>query len=145
MIDLMVLNEEGNLIRFGVPENVPVSHKHGWDLVTHGDAGLVFSPGGDYVIVEYLSLPAGDSGDWLSHDITFPILREISRTVFNYFNPDNPNLEDPQARSEREAAAREAAEAAAAAEAEAAENGEPGEDGGNGRSHPAAPAPIPNN
>ncbi len=146
IIDLMVLNEEGNLIRFGVPENVPVSHKHGWDLVTHGDAGLVFSPGGDYVIVEYLSLPAGDSGDWLSHDITFPILREISRTVFNYFNPDNPNLEDPQARSEREAAAREAAEAAAAAEAEAAENGEPGEDGGETAvPTPAAPAPIPNN
>lgn len=146
IIDLMVLNEEGNLIRFGVPENVPVSHKHGWDLVTHGDAGLVFSPGGDYVIVEYLSLPAGDSGDWLSHDITFPILREISRTVFNYFNPDNPNLEDPQARSEREAAAREAAEAAAAAEAEAAENGEPGEDGGETAGPtPAAPAPIPNN
>ena len=121
VIDLMVLNDEGNLIRFGVPEDVPVSHKHGWDLVTHGDAGIVLSPGGAYVIVEYLSLPAGDSGDWLSHDITFPILREISRTVYNYFNPDNPNLEDPQVRSEREAAAREAA--AATAEAEAAQDG----------------------
>jgi hypothetical protein len=90
-------------------------------LVTHGDAGLVFSPGGDYVIVEYLSLPAGDTGDWLSYDITFPILREISRTTFNYFNPTNPNLEDPQARSDREAAAREAA-------AEAAENGDAAEE-----------------
>ncbi len=128
IIELMVLNDEGNLIRFGVPEEVPVSHKHGWDLVTHGDAGIVLSPGGDYVIVEYLSLPAGDTGDWLSHDITFPILREISRTVYNYFNPDNPNLENPQHRAEREAAAREAA--AAEAEAEAAENGgEGGEDG----------------
>ena len=126
VIDLMVLNDEGNLIRFGVPEDVPVSHKHGWDLVTHGDAGIVLSPGGDYVIVEYLSLPADDTGDWLSHDITFPILREISRSVYNYFNPDNPNLEDPQVRAEREAAAREAAAAAAeaAAEAEALENGE---------------------
>jgi beta-lactamase class A len=133
IIDLMVLNDEGNLIRFGVPEEVPVSHKHGWDLVTHGDAGIVLSPGGDYVIVEYLSLPAGDTGDWLSHDITFPILRDISRTVYNYFNPDNPNLEDPQERAEREAAAREAAalaaEEASAAETEAAENGESVEDG----------------
>lgn len=133
VIDLMVLNDEGNLIRFGVPEEVPVSHKHGWDLVTHGDAGLVLSPGGAYVIVEYLSLPAGDSGDWLSHDITFPILRDISRTVYNYFNPDNPNMEDPQVRAEREAAARAAAalaaEETAAAEAEAAANGEIVEDG----------------
>jgi hypothetical protein len=124
IIDLMVLNEEGNLIRFGVPEDVPVSHKHGWDLVTHGDAGLVLSPGGDYVIVEYLSLPAGDSGDWLSYDITFPILREISRTVYNYFNPTNPNLEDPQARSDREAEAREAAAKAT----EQAENGDTAEE-----------------
>jgi hypothetical protein len=96
-------------------------------LVTHGDAGIVLSPGGDFVIVEYLSLPAGDTGDWLSHDITFPILREIARTTYNYFNPDNPNLEDPQLRAEREAAAREAAAQAAeeaAAEAEAAGEGE---------------------
>ncbi len=119
ILDLMVLNKEGNLIRFGVPEDVPVSHKHGWDLVTHGDAGIVFSPGGDYVIVEYLSLRADDTSGWLDHDISFPILREISRTAYNYFNPDHPNLEDPADRSAREAAAREAAAAAATATAEA--------------------------
>ena len=101
IIDLMVLNEEGNLIRFGVPNDVPVSHKHGWDLVTHGDAGIVFSPGGDYVIVEYLSLPAGDTSNWLSHDITFPILRDISRTVYNYFNYQDPYLGDALFEAER--------------------------------------------
>lgn len=137
IIDLMVLNDEGNLIRFGVPEEVPVSHKHGWDLVTHGDAGIVLSPGGDYVIVEYLSLPAGDTGDWLSHDITFPILREISRSVYNYFNPDNPNLEDPQVRAEREAAAREAAAKAAEEAAVEAELEEA--DGENGTGETAVP------
>lgn len=94
VIDLMVLNVEGNLIRFGVPADVPVSHKHGWDLVTHGDAGIVYSPAGDYVIVEYLSLPAGDTSYWLSHDISFPILRDISRTVYNYFNYKDPYLGD---------------------------------------------------
>ncbi|MCA9971448.1 MAG: serine hydrolase, partial [Anaerolineales bacterium] len=53
IMDLMVRNVEGNLIRFGVPEDVAVSHKHGWDFVTQGDAGIVFSPGGDFVLVEY--------------------------------------------------------------------------------------------
>ncbi len=116
IIDLMILNEEGNLIRFGVPEDVPVSHKHGWDFVTQGDAGIVLSPGGDYVIVEYVTDPYSD---WLSHEIGFPILREISRATYNYFNFDNPNLEDPNIRAEREALAREAAAAATAtAEAE---------------------------
>ncbi|MBP6803186.1 MAG: serine hydrolase [Chloroflexi bacterium] len=120
IIDLMVLNQEGNLIRFGVPEDVPVSHKHGWDLVTHGDAGIVFSSGGDYVIVEYLSLTADDTSGWLDHDISFPILREISRAAYNYFNYDHPNLEKPADRSAREAVVREAIAATATAEAAAA-------------------------
>lgn len=109
IIDLMVGNTEGNLIRFGVPEEVPVSHKHGWDNVTHGDAGLVFSPGGDYVIVTYLHQPGSS---FLVSDYSFPILWDLSRTVYNFFNRENPNLEDPRVRAEREAALREAAETA---------------------------------
>lgn len=91
IIDLMVLNEEGNLIRYGVPEGTPVSHKHGWARATHADAGIVYSPGGDYVIVEYLSQP----GDWLLADQSFPILREIARATYNYFNMEEPYLGNP--------------------------------------------------
>ena len=92
IIDLMILNEEGNLIRFGVPDDVPVSHKHGWDAYgTHGDAGIVLSPNGDYVIVEYVHQPGGG---WLDSEISFPILREISRATYNYFNFDEPYLGD---------------------------------------------------
>ncbi|MGW8319210.1 MAG: serine hydrolase [Candidatus Promineifilaceae bacterium] len=90
IIDLMVLNEEGNLIRYGVPEGTPVSHKHGWALATHADAGIVYSPGGDYVLVEYLNQP----GEWLQADISFPVLREIARAAYNYFNMDEPYLGD---------------------------------------------------
>jgi len=134
IIDLMVLNVEGNLIRFGVPETVPVSHKHGWDFVTQGDAGLVFSPGGDYVIVEYVTDP---NSDWLSNEVGFPILREISRAAYNYFNFDHPNLEDPSVRAQREAAARAAAAAEAEATAAAAEA-----ENGNGTEE-ATPTPTP--
>ncbi len=91
IIDLMILNEEGNLIRYGVPEGTPVSHKHGWARATHADAGIVFSPGGDFVIVEYLSQP----GDWLLADVSFPILRDIARAAYNYFNMEDPYLIDP--------------------------------------------------
>ena len=86
----MILNEEGNLIRLGVPNGTPVSHKHGWAQATHADAGIVFSPGGDYVIVEYLN----QSGDWLLAEESFPILREIARAAYNYFNIDEPYLSD---------------------------------------------------
>ncbi len=99
IIDILGQNEEGNLIRFGVPEGIQVSHKHGWAGNTHGDAGIVFSPGGDYIIVEYLSQP---DTDWLVHEISFPILREVSRAVYNYFNLDAPYFENalPEAGNE---------------------------------------------
>lgn len=92
LLNVLARNDEGNLIRFGAPEGVQVSHKHGWAGNTHGDAGIVFSPGGDFVIVEYLTDPATD---WLVHDISFPILREVARTVYNYFNVDDPYFGDP--------------------------------------------------
>lgn len=114
IIDLMVLNVEGNLIRFGVPEDVRVSHKHGWDEVTHGDAGIVFSPGADFVLVEYLHYP---DGDFLLHDFSFPILRQFAQLTYNYFNFENPYTENVEDRAIREAEARAAL---AAAEAEAA-------------------------
>lgn len=87
IIDLMVLNVEGNLIRYGVPEDVRVSHKHGWSFNEHGDAGLVFSPGGDYAIYILLAQP---ENDWLMSEYSFPIIREISRAAYNYFNYSEP-------------------------------------------------------
>ncbi len=93
ILDSLSENREGNLIRFGVPEGTVVSHKHGWAGNTHGDAGIVFSPGGDYVIVEYLTQP---HTDWLVHDFSFPILRNISRAVYNYFNIEAPYFGEPE-------------------------------------------------
>jgi beta-lactamase class A len=118
IIDLMVQNTEGNLIRLGVPEGVPVSHKHGWgDNLTHGDAGIVFSPGGDYVIVTYLHQPDG----FIVSEQSFPILWELSRLTYNYFNYTDPYLGDPQERAEEAAREREAALATATAQALEAE------------------------
>ena len=93
LLDLLVLNTEGNLIRYGVPETVPVAHKHGWAYNTHGDVGVVFSPGGDYVIAQYLY----QNTDWLNANVTFPLLRELSRSVYNYFNVDNPYVDHKRA------------------------------------------------
>ncbi|MCP4358519.1 MAG: serine hydrolase [Chloroflexi bacterium] len=117
IIDLMVLNEEGNLIRLGVPEDVPVSHKHGWDGTTYGDAGIVLSPGGDYVIVTYVTQASG----WLLSDISFPILWELSRLTYNYFNFTDPYLDDPKIRAEKAAAELAAEQAIATAQAIEAE------------------------
>ena len=117
LIELMTRNVEGNLIRFGVPEEVPVAHKHGWAYNTHGDAGIVLSPGGDYVIVQYLH----QDTDWLPANISFPILRELSRSVFNYFNPETPYADHKRA---QKAAGLYAADLAIQAAEERYRNGE---------------------
>lgn len=93
ILDSLSENREGNLIRFGVPSETVVSHKHGWAGNTHGDAGVVFTPGGDYILVEYLVQP---HTDWLVHDFSFPILRNVSRAVYNYFNVDAPYFGEPE-------------------------------------------------
>jgi hypothetical protein len=69
----------------GVPADTRVAHKHGWTADTHGNAGIVFSPGGDYVLVVALHNPT-----WLDFSESFPLITEISRAVYNYFNPTAP-------------------------------------------------------
>lgn len=83
MLDVMGQNDEGRLILAGVPESVVVAHKHGYTTDTISDAGVVFSPGGDYVIVIYLWADVG----WLA-STAFPLFEGISTATFNYFNPD---------------------------------------------------------
>ncbi len=83
MIDFLSRNEEGVLIMAGVPADVEVAHKHGWTTDTHGDAGIVFSPGGDYVLSMFLWADT----DWLPVSISFPLIEGMSAATFNYFNP----------------------------------------------------------
>ncbi|MBW4439436.1 MAG: SH3 domain-containing protein [Pleurocapsa minor GSE-CHR-MK-17-07R] len=85
MLSVMNYNRIGVLLETGVPANVAISHKHGWIDDTHGDAAIVFSPGGAYVIVTLMHGPI-----WLNFEQSEPLIGEMSRTVYNYFNPDAP-------------------------------------------------------
>ncbi|MGH2537272.1 MAG: serine hydrolase [Candidatus Promineifilaceae bacterium] len=87
LLEFMKLNHIGSLIEEGVPPNTAVAHRHGWIGDTHGDAGIVFSAGGDYVIVTYMY-----KSEWLEWEISSPLLADISRATYNYFNFDNPYL-----------------------------------------------------
>ncbi len=85
ILSVMNYNRIGTLLETGVPANVPIAHKHGWIDDTHGDAAVVFSPGGAYVLVTVMHGP-----DWLNFEQSAPLIGEISRTVYNYFNPQAP-------------------------------------------------------
>ena len=89
ILTYMRLNRIGSLIEQGVPQTVPVAHRHGWVSDTHGDAGIVYTPAGDYVIVQFLYKP-----DWLEWELSAPLLAEISQATYNFFNFDDPFLTD---------------------------------------------------
>jgi beta-lactamase class A len=87
ILDYMEKNKIGSLLEDGVPAETVIAHRHGWTGNLHVDAGIVFSPGGDYVIVEILYKP-----DWLEWAVSAPLMADVSRAAYNYFNFDNPYL-----------------------------------------------------
>jgi len=85
LLDLLAENKIGILLEQGVPEGTRVAHKHGWTdspLDSIGDAGVIYSPGGDYVVSLFL---------WNSPDMLFEptstLMANLSRAIYNYFNP----------------------------------------------------------
>ena len=83
MIQYLQEDKLGALIQGGVPEGTIVAHKHGWDidLTQYSDAGIVYTPGGNYILTIYVYNPGG--GNW---NIVSPMYAEISRAIYNYFN-----------------------------------------------------------
>lgn len=83
MLRVMRANKIGALIEAGVGSNALIAHKHGWVSNTHGDAGIVFGPEKNYVI----AMIYHERTTWLNYEQSFPVLEEISRLAWNYFNP----------------------------------------------------------
>ena len=83
MIQYLQEDKLGALIQAGVPEGTIVAHKHGWDinLTQYSDAGIVYTPGGNYILTIYVYNPGG--GNWST---VSPMYAELSRAIYNYFN-----------------------------------------------------------
>lgn len=86
MNTLLLNNRLPVLLTAGLPEATPIAHKHGWVTVngvinTIGDAGIIYSPGGNYILVVFLYHP-----EQLVWDPASALVTEISRAVYNYYN-----------------------------------------------------------
>jgi beta-lactamase class A len=88
MIAFLVRNKIGVLIEAGLPDGTQFAHKHGWitdpaDGVIHtiGDAGIVYSPAGNYILSIYLYHPVQ-----VVFDPVNVMVSQLSRAVYNYFN-----------------------------------------------------------
>jgi uncharacterized protein YraI len=83
MLYIMGENTVDGLLKAGAPEGIRVAHKHGWVTDTHGNAGVFFTPGGDYVMVMMLHEPV--FLNFVSDSL--PTLAHTSMRVFNHYNP----------------------------------------------------------
>ena len=86
MIDYLAQNRMPSLIEAGVPDVTEVAHKHGWVtyngiMQTLGDAGIIYSPGGDYVLVIFLYHP-----QQLIWDNASVLVGRLSEAIYNFYN-----------------------------------------------------------
>lgn len=87
MIDLLKHNFLPALLTAGVPEATQVAHKHGWVsdingvIDTIGDAGIIYTPGGNYVLVIFLY-----NQQQLVWEQASKLVADLSRAVYNYYN-----------------------------------------------------------
>ena len=87
MINYLVGNRLPMLLTAGLPEGTQIAHKHGWitetDGLMHsiGDAGIIYTPGGNYVMTVFMHQPVQ-----LLFDSVNNLIADLSRAVYNYFN-----------------------------------------------------------
>lgn len=88
MISYLTKNRIAVLIEAGVPEGVQVAHKHGWltdprDGLIHtiSDGGIVYSPGGNFILVIYLY-----DQQQLLFDPANALVASITQSIYNYYN-----------------------------------------------------------
>ncbi|MDX9991750.1 MAG: serine hydrolase [Anaerolineales bacterium] len=87
MIEYLKRDRIGVLLEAGLPEGTPFAHKHGWIsgpsaiIQNISDAGIVYTPGGNYVIAIYVYHPVQTV--WQPVSTMFV---QISQAIYNYFN-----------------------------------------------------------
>jgi hypothetical protein len=74
------------LLTAGLPEGTPIAHKHGWVtyngvINTIGNAGIIYSPGGNYILSVFLYHP-----EQLIWDSASELVAKLSQAVYNYYN-----------------------------------------------------------
>lgn len=89
ILDELKKNRIGSLMQAGVPDGIPVAHKHGWTeesdgyLHTVSDVGIVYSPNGDFLVAIYLYQPTQ-----LLFDPANALIARLTQVVYNAVNLD---------------------------------------------------------
>ncbi len=95
MVELMSGNKINRLIELGVPDGTRVAHKNGWGGTPNyganvSDAAIVYTPGGNYVLVAFMWEAKANQDGLPSSMIGWESIEGISQIVYNFFNPAVP-------------------------------------------------------
>ncbi len=88
-VETLKRNQMGALIESGLPEAIPIAHKHGWSeekdglVHTFSDVGIVYAPENDFVLTIFIYSP-----DQLLFDTANVLTAQLSQAVYNFMNPN---------------------------------------------------------
>jgi beta-lactamase class A len=91
MINVLSRNNTPLLVAAGIPEGTYIAHKHGWisdysgAIRTIGDAAIVYTPNGNYVLVTYFYHPVQ-----LIWDPVSTLIGNLSEAIYNYYTLPTP-------------------------------------------------------
>ena len=90
MLEVTSANDLERLLQGGIPPDARISHKNGWIFDTVGDAGIVYSPNGRHYVI---SVFLWERTEFQDYEKLWPLVEEISRAAWNFFNPENALLQ----------------------------------------------------
>ncbi len=90
MITRLEQNADRKRMVSGLPAGTRVAHKSGWIPDMQADAGIVRSPGGDFVIAIYVYRPLPASGVAIPDRVMQSTIGAITNLVYTYYNPRTP-------------------------------------------------------
>jgi hypothetical protein len=87
MLDRLATNTDKTRLVAGLPKGTRAEHKSGWIEDLQADAGVVRSPGGDYVLAVYVFKKlTGDRFMW-PDELMAPAVAAFSRLAYTAYNP----------------------------------------------------------
>ena len=90
MLNYLLENRIHALIEAGLPPEGRAAHKHGWTndldglIHTISDSGVVYTPGGDYVLVIFAY-----TQEQFLYDTANQLFARLSQSIYNAYNPEN--------------------------------------------------------
>ncbi len=90
MLNYLLENRIHALIEAGLPPEGRTAHKHGWTneldglIHTISDSGVVYTPGGDYVLVIFAY-----TEEQFLYNTANQLFAKLSQSIYNAYNPEN--------------------------------------------------------